>query len=342
MSLLDVRDLRTSFYTPDGVVRAVNDVSFTLEEGEIVGLVGESGCGKSVLSLSVMQLVPPPGRIEGGQVIFRGRDLLQLTESEMRQVRGGEIGMIFQDPMTSLNPVISVAEQVAETIRLHRPTGEGTDVLAESRRKYLPFGSGRNGPAWRQAVEMLKVVGIPEPEQRAGQYPHQFSGGMRQRVMIATALACRPALLIADEPTTALDVTIQAQILEELLRLRQQFGMAVLLITHDLAVAAETCDRVIVMYAGKLMEDAPAGHLFDHPQHPYAQGLLASVPDIDDRRAWLQTIEGDVPDLIGWERGCVFAPRCGEVIDACRERDPELVTIDAGHRARCLRRGPRA
>jgi oligopeptide/dipeptide ABC transporter ATP-binding protein len=338
VSLLEIRGLRTSFDTPHGVVRAVNGVSMSVEEGEIVGLVGESGSGKTMLAMSVMRLVPPPGTIEGGAVVFRGRDLLQLPEAEMRRVRGGEIGMIFQDPMTSLNPVIPVAEQVAETIRLHQPTGESTGVLAEVGRKYLPLGGGRGGPAWQQAVEMLRVVGIPEADKRAGQYPHQFSGGMRQRVMIAMALSCNPKLLIADEPTTALDVTIQAQILEELLRLRRQLGMAVLLITHDLAVAAETCDRVVVMYAGRVMEDAPAGHLFDHPQHPYAQGLLASVPDVDDRREWLRTIEGEVPDLIGWERGCEFAPRCSEAMDACREVDPDMVTIDPRHRARCLRR----
>ena len=340
MSLLEIRNLRTSFHTADGVVRAVNDVSLSLEAGEIVGLVGESGSGKTMLAMSILQLVPQPGRIEGGEVRFRGVDLLRLSEGEMRRVRGGEIGVIFQDPMTSLNPVLPVAEQVAESIRLHRSTGERTTLLAEIGRKYLPFGGARRGRAWREAVEMLSVVGIPEAERRAHQYPHQFSGGLRQRVMIAMALSCRPALLIADEPTTALDVTIQAQILDELLRLRRQFGMAVLLITHDLALAAETCDRVIVMYAGKKMEDAPAEHLFGHPQHPYTQGLLESVPDIEEPRELLRTIEGDVPDLIGWERGCEFAPRCPEAIDACWETDPPLVTTDTGHQARCLRRGP--
>jgi oligopeptide/dipeptide ABC transporter ATP-binding protein len=338
MSLLQVRNLCTTFYTPEGVVRAVNDVSFAIEEGEMVGLVGESGSGKSVLALSIMRLVPPPGRIEGGQVLFKGRDLLQLSETAMRQVRGGEIGMIFQDPMTSLNPVLPVAEQVAETIRLHQPTGEGTGLLAELRRKYLPLSRPERSPSWQKAVSMLEFVGIPDARARARQYPHQFSGGMRQRVMIAMALACQPALLIADEPTTALDVTIQAQVLDELLRLKRQLGMAVLLITHDLAVVAETCDRVVVMYAGKIMEDAPSARLFSNPQHPYTQGLLASVPDVEDERPWLQTIEGEVPDLIGWERGCLFAPRCGEVEGTCWEADPKMVAVGPDHHVRCVRR----
>jgi peptide/nickel transport system ATP-binding protein/oligopeptide transport system ATP-binding protein len=321
MNLLEVRNLKTYFATSRGEVRSVDDVSFTLERGETLGLVGESGSGKSVTALSVMRLVAPPGRIVGGEVIFEGRDLLKLSESEMREMRGNEVAMIFQDPMTSLNPVYTVGEQIAEAIRLHRRV---------SKRE-----------AWSQAIAGMRDVAIPAPEVRARNYPHEMSGGMRQRVMIAMALACDPKLLIADEPTTALDVTIQAQILDLLAELRERRNLGLLLITHDLGVVAETADRVAVMYAGKVVEEAPVRKLFGQPRHPYTEGLLRAVPRLSAegvaRKARLETIEGTVPHPLELPPGCSFAPRCPHAQPACRVGEIPLIPIGRAHASRCIR-----
>jgi len=317
--LLDVRDLETQFVTEEGLVRAVDGVSFRVDRGEIVGLVGESGCGKSVTNLSILGLLAKPqGRIAGGSVRFGGRELVGLSERELRKIRGNDIAMIFQDPMTSLNPYLRVEEQLAEVGQLH-------------------LGLSRPAAVAR-AVELLDRVGIPEAVERIKAYPHEFSGGMRQRAMIAMALLCDPALLIADEPTTALDVTIQAQILELLKELREERGMAIILITHDLGVVAGMCDRVMVMYAGRIVEEAPTRELYADPTHPYTKALLESVPRLDERgHARLQSIEGLPPRL---DRGpfdaCTFAPRCGLVRDACRDGEPPLVTIAPGRSRRCV------
>lgn len=316
-----MRNLKTFFATRRGEVRSVDDVSFTIEQGETLSLVGESGCGKSVTALSMMRLVSAPGRVVGGEVLFEGRDLLQLSPAEMRAIRGDDIAMIFQDPMTSLNPVYTVGEQIAEAIRLHRKV---------SKRE-----------AWNQAIEAMRDVTIPAPEIRAKTYPHEMSGGMRQRVMIAMALACDPKLLIADEPTTALDVTIQAQILELLTELREKRHLALLLITHDLGVVAETSDRVAVMYAGKIVEEASAKELFKHPRHPYTEGLLRAVPRLDEqregRRKRLQTIEGVVPNPLELPPGCRFAPRCPHAQGTCSEGEIELIPVSDQHLSRCIR-----
>ncbi len=321
MSLLEVRNLKTYFATRRGEVRAVDDVSFNVERGETLSLVGESGCGKSVTALSIMRLVSHPGRIAGGEVLFEGRDLMKLSESEMRKIRGDDIAMIFQDPMTSLNPVYTVGEQIAEAIRLHRQVSQRE--------------------AWNQAIEGMRDVAIPSPETRAKNYPHEMSGGMRQRVMIAMALACDPKLLIADEPTTALDVTIQAQILDLLSELRQKRNLALLLITHDLGVVAETSDRVAVMYAGRIVEEATAKQLFNYPRHPYTEGLLRAVPRLDEERHGkirrLQTIEGVVPNPLELPSGCRFAPRCEHARSQCREGEIPLIAIGNGHLSRCIR-----
>ncbi len=315
-ALLEVRDLQTYFYTDEGVGRAVDGVSFTLGRGETLGLVGESGCGKSVTALSIMRLVAvPPGKIESGQVLLRDRDLLQLSEEEMCRVRGDDIAMIFQEPMSSLNPVLTCGYQIAEAVMLHQ---------AVDRHE-----------ARRRAIEMLVRVGIPAPEQRVDEYPHQMSGGMRQRVMIAMALSCTPDLLIADEPTTALDVTIQAQILELLEQLQEDFNMAVLMITHDLGVIAETADRVAVMYAGRIVEYASTAQLFAAPQHPYTRGLMQSVPRLDAQRPRLEIIPGMVPDARHFPKGCRFAPRCPLADEQCRAQEPPLAEIETGHRASC-------
>ena len=316
--LLEVRDLFTQFHTDDGVVRAVDGVSFDVAAGETVAVVGESGSGKSVTALSILRLVPePPGRIAGGSIRFRGAELLELPAAGMRAIRGREISMVFQEPMTSLNPVFPCGEQIAEAVRVH----EGASRAA----------------ARARAIEMLRKVGVPSPEQRADEYPHQLSGGMRQRVMIAMALACRPALLIADEPTTALDVTVQAQILELLERLQEELGMAVLLVTHDLGVVAETADRVVVMYAGQVVETATVEDLFQAPRHPYTAGLLASRPRLGERHERLRVIPGSVPDPLDPPSGCRFHPRCPCAIERCVVEMPALEEIRPGHRARCLR-----
>jgi oligopeptide/dipeptide ABC transporter ATP-binding protein len=317
--LLEVRDLRAEFRTDEGVVRAVDGVSFRVERGEIVGLVGESGCGKSVTSLAVLGLLPKPeGRVVGGAVRFQGRDLGALPESELRRVRGNRVAMVFQDPMTSLNPYLTVGEQIAEVGEVHRGL---------SRRE-----------AHRRAVALLERVGIPDPAARARSHPHELSGGMRQRAMIAMALLCDPDLLIADEPTTALDVTIQAQILDLLCELRRERSMAIVLITHDLGVIAGTCDRVLVMYAGRIVESAPAGALFRDPSHPYTRALLRSLPRIGGPpRRRLESIEGLPPRLdAGPFSACRFAPRCAFARDVCREGEPPLVETAPGRARRCV------
>jgi oligopeptide/dipeptide ABC transporter ATP-binding protein len=315
--LLSVKDLRTLFHVEGGVAHAVDGVSFDVMPREVLGIVGESGSGKSVTALSIMRLVPdPPGRIAGGEIWFRGRDLMRLDWPAMRAVRGREIGMVFQEPMTSLNPVFTIGMQVMEPLRVH----EGLSGSA----------------AQDRAVALLAKVGIPDARRRLGDYPHQFSGGMRQRVMIAMALVCHPALLIADEPTTALDVTIQAQILDlmrEMMDAHEAGSM--ILITHDLAVVAETCDRVVVMYGGKIQEAAPVVELFEDPLHPYTRGLLASIPSRQARGSRLQTIAGNVPSILELPSGCKFSTRCGLVVGRCREAEPELVEVRPGHWVRC-------
>jgi oligopeptide/dipeptide ABC transporter ATP-binding protein len=315
-TLLEVRNLRTTFQTAAGVVRAVDGVSWDIEEGETVALVGESGCGKSVSALSVMRLVDEPaGRIESGEILYKGRDLLSLSEAQMRGVRGREIGMIFQEPMTSLNPVLSIGRQLTEGLEIHMKM-EPPEARA-------------------RATELLAMVGIPDAERRLGQYPHQFSGGMRQRMMIAMALGCNPSLILADEPTTALDVTIQAQILELLRDLARRLGVAMLIITHNLGVVARYADRVNVMYAGRIIERASAAELYSNPRHPYTLGLLRSVPRLDEpRRARLDPIEGQPPDLARLPRGCAFAPRCAYRVERCSEVPP-LETVTPGHLSAC-------
>jgi peptide/nickel transport system ATP-binding protein len=320
-TVLEVKNLHTVFFTNSGLFRAVDDVSFTVRRGETLAIVGESGCGKSVTALSLMRLVPdPPGRVVGGSVVLEGTDLLELDEAEMRDVRGNRISMIFQEPMTSLNPVMRIGDQIVEVVRLHR------EITAKD--------------AWKQAVDMLRLVRIPEPERRALEYPHQLSGGMRQRAMIAMALACRPALLIADEPTTALDVTIQAQILALIVDLQQRLGTGLILITHDLGVVAQTAQRVIVMYAGKKVEEATVEALFENPRHPYTRGLMASMPEVITQEtkadARLTEIPGMVPSLTNLPPGCAFAPRCKLAIDRCRAEYPPLQDFD-GHLAACWR-----
>ena len=318
--LLAVEELKTYFFTRDGVVRAVDGVSFSVERGETLAIVGESGCGKSVTSLSILRLIAsPPGRTVAGRVLFEDRDLLELPEPEMRKIRGDAISMIFQEPMTSLNPVLTIGRQIAEVLRLHRGLSDEAST--------------------QRAVEMLRLVRMPEPERRIGQYPHELSGGMRQRVMIAMALACEPRLLIADEPTTALDVTIQAQILDLMRELKERTGAAIVLITHDLGVVAEMAQRVVVMYAGRKVEEAPVAELFARPHHPYTRGLLDSIPKLGTSRhngaARLSEISGTVPSLSEPIVGCAFAPRCAYATARCRSEDPPLEEKLPGHFAAC-------
>ena len=318
--LLEIRGLKTHFATDDGWLHAVDGVDLTIDHGETVAVVGESGCGKTVTAMTVLKLIAmPPGRIVAGQVLYRGRDLVPLSSNEMRQIRAKEIAIVFQEPMTSLNPVYTVGDQIAEVVRLH----EGLSRKA----------------AIERAIEMLKLVHIPTADQRVHDYPHQFSGGMRQRVMIAMALSCQPKLLIADEPTTALDVTIQAQILELLAELKAKFGMALMLITHAMGVVAETAQRVVVMYAGKVIEEAPVGELFAHPRHPYTQGLIRSIPRIDTaatHKTRLETIAGVVPKLIAPPEGCRFATRCKFAQERCVSATPPLREVAPGHKVACV------
>ena len=316
-SLLQVKDLQTHFFTDEGVVRAVDGISYDVQEGETMGLVGESGCGKSVSALSILRLIPsPPGKIVGGEVWFDGDNLLKVDEEEIRHVRGNRIAMIFQEPMTSLNPVLTIGRQITEALELHLKM----DRHAANRR----------------AAELLEMVGIPEAHTRLNDYPHQFSGGMRQRVMIAMALSCNPKLLLADEPTTALDVTIQAQILEIMARLSREFGTAVIIITHNLGVVARYANRVNVMYAGKIVESSSARELYANPRHPYTLGLLRSVPRLDEaRRDKLVPIEGLPPDLANVPKGCSFYPRCSYHVERCLQEAPPLMLVDEKHYAAC-------
>lgn len=318
MPLLDIRHLRTHFKTPQGTVRAVNDVNLTMAAGDVLGIVGESGCGKSVLALSILQLLPkPPAFFAGGQILFDGQDLLKAASEEIRRIRGNRISMIFQEPMTALNPVFTIGNQLAEVFRVH--------------------WSLARPQALEKSVEMLEKVGVPAPQRRLREYPYQLSGGMRQRVMIAMALACRPALLIADEPTTALDVTIQAQILELMNQMREELQTAIVIISHDLGVIAETAQQVAVMYTGQIMESADTLSLFDNPLHPYTQGLMRAIPSLDmnAENAELYEIMGVVPSLTALPPGCPFNPRCPRVGDICRQQPPELCEAAPGHRVAC-------
>jgi oligopeptide/dipeptide ABC transporter ATP-binding protein len=317
--LLEVRNLKTYFYTEDGVVKAVDGVDFKVFPGEVLGLVGESGCGKSVTALSIMRLISQPGKVLEGEIVFDGRDLLKLTESEMTHVRGNRISMIFQQPQTALNPVFKVGSQIGEVLNIHQDLGKEA--------------------GWKRAIELLKMVGIPEAERRAESYPHELSGGMAQRVMIAMALACLPELLIADEPTTALDVTIQAQILDLMRDLRTKVGASVILITHDLGVISEMAERVAVMYAGRIVEQADVKALFAKPLHPYTQGLMGSIPVLGKIKEKLDVIPGNVPNLINLPPGCRFAPRCRARLEhqlkICTELEPDLIEVVPAHTARC-------
>lgn len=314
--LIEVNNLKTYFYTEEGIVKAVDGVDFEIYPGETLGIVGESGCGKSVTSLSIMRLIEsPPGKIVDGEIMYQGRDLTTLTQKQMRQIRGNEISMIFQEPMTSLNPVYTVGDQISEAILIHK------DVNRKQ--------------AMEESVEMLRKVGIPLPEQRVNEYPHQLSGGMRQRVMIAMALSCNPQLLIADEPTTALDVTIQAQILELMNDLKDRFDMSIMMITHDLGVIAEVADRVAVMYAGKIVEYTDVVTLFKDPKHPYTWGLMNSIPRLTKEVERLEAIPGVVPSPLNFPEGCKYHTRCSLADDECKEKEPEIEEVEPGHQVRC-------
>lgn len=315
-NLLEIKNLRTHFFTEDGVVPAVDGVDFELRPGQTLGIVGESGCGKSVTAISILRLVPnPPGRIVGGEILFEGKDLVKASQSEMNEIRGNDIAMIFQEPMTSLNPVFTIGKQITEAIELHQKL----DKRASRER----------------CIEMLKLVGIPRAEEAIDEYPHQFSGGMRQRAMIAMALSCNPKLLIADEPTTALDVTIQAQIIELMKELKEKLNTAIMLITHDLGVVAEMSDHVIVMYAGRVVEEANVFDLFKDPKHPYTVGLMKSKPSLDSNSERLEVITGAVPNPLNMPSGCAFHPRCPHVMDICREKMPHLIKSEDGRKVRC-------
>jgi oligopeptide/dipeptide ABC transporter ATP-binding protein len=318
MSMLEVTNLTTAFQTSRGEITAVENISFSLEAGEILGIVGESGSGKSVTALTIMGLLPqPPARVATGEVRFDGQVLTRLSDTRMQRIRGPGIAMVFQEPMTSLNPVFTIGEQVMETLRAHERLSHQA--------------------LYARSLEMLEKVGIPSAARRMGDYPHQLSGGQRQRVMLAIALACRPRLLIADEPTTALDVTIQAQILDLMMDLRDEFGMAIIVITHNMGVVAETADRVLVMYAGRIVEEAPVARLFDNPLHPYTRGLLACVPSLGQDHERLVAIPGTLPDPARRPSGCRYAPRCGYAIPSCSAGIPPLATFDPGHTAACIR-----
>ncbi len=322
--LLQIEELKTQFFTFEGVVKAVDDVSFHLDRGEVLGLVGESGCGKSVTAQSVLKLIPvPPGKIVHGKILFDGTDIVGLNMGRMRAIRGNRISMIFQEPMTSLNPVYTIGNQISEMFMLHKGLSKHESL--------------------NRSIEMLRKVQIPAPEKRVSEYPHQLSGGMRQRAMIAMALACNPEILIADEPTTALDVTIQAQILELMIQLKEDYDTAIIMITHDLGVIAEIAKRVVVMYAGKIVEEGSTLAIFDDPKHPYTRGLLKSIPKLGERsvhgRDRLKEIPGVVPSLLNLPTGCTFCPRCPEAFDTCKAQIPGLVDLGENHRARCFRYG---
>ena len=316
MNLLEIKDLTIHYITDDGTVKAVNGIDLTLEEGDTLGLVGETGAGKTTTALGVLRLVPnPPGKIIGGQILYKGEDIMEKSEAQMRKIRGGEISMIFQDPMTALNPVLKVGDQIAEVIHLH--------------------GNCSRTEAMGRALEMLEMVGIPA--ERASDYPHQFSGGMKQRVVIAIALACNPKLLLADEPTTALDVTIQAQVLEMMNELKKKFGTSMILITHDLGVVAESCDKVAIMYAGEIVEYGSLQHIFNEVAHPYTKGLFGSLPSLEKDVHRLNPIEGLMPDPANLPEGCKFHPRCPEATEACAHKCPKATEIAPGHIVRCLK-----
>jgi len=365
--LLIIRNLKVNFYTYAGVVKALDGINLDLRKGETLGLVGETGCGKSVTSLAIMRLIPdPPGKIDEGEILLRGKDLLKLSDGEMRSVRGNTITMVFQDPTTFLNPVMTIGEQVSETLLVHRdlrrdlleervtelseklekakPSSQDAEALKaelEGVKKMEPakFHASRRDlkkVAERRSIELLRTVRLPEPEAVVKQYPHELSGGMRQRVIISMAIACHPELLIADEPTTALDVTIQAQILDLLSDLKQTIGLTSMFITHDLGVVAESCDRVAVMYAGNIVEVADTERLFEKPLHPYTQAMLRAIPKVTERKTELESIEGSVPNLIEPPRGCRFHPRCPFVMDSCRKLKPELVEVEPGHSVACF------
>jgi oligopeptide/dipeptide ABC transporter ATP-binding protein len=326
--LLRVENLRTYFHTPEGVVKAVDDVSFTITEGEMVGLVGESGCGKTVTALSIIRLVGSPGRMEGGKIFFKGENLLEKSQAAMRAIRGKEIAMIWQDPMSALNPVQTVGDQIAEVVRAHETAEEGRGWLPWQKRQ-------RREAIWQRVYAVMEEVQIPSPQVRARQYPHQLSGGLQQRVLIAMALITKPTLLIADEPTTALDVTIQVQILQFLKRLQAEKKMTILLITHNLGIVAKLCSRVIVMYAGKMVEQAETASFFRHPSHPYTQGLLQSIPRRETKRGALPMLLGTVPNLIQVPSGCAFHPRCPEALPLCKEEEPAEYAVGKTHRVKC-------
>ena len=316
--LLEVKGLETTFFTDDGAVRAIDNVSFDIHEGEILGIVGESGCGKSVTSLSIMGLVPnPPGKITAGEIVLNNRDLTKLSDKEMRSIRGKDVAMIFQEPMTSLNPLFTIGKQLVEAIRIHNKSWSKKQAI-------------------KRAIEIMQLVGLPRANELINEYPHQLSGGMRQRVMIAMALVCDPKVLIADEPTTALDVTIQAQILKLMRELNERLNTAIMLITHDLGVVAETCERVVVMYAGQVVEEAPVEEIFENPQHPYTQGLIQSVPDMRYKKESLYSIPGNVPKPGSIKTGCRFAPRCQFATTRCTQENPELYKTSSTHKARCF------
>jgi oligopeptide/dipeptide ABC transporter ATP-binding protein len=315
-NVLEVKDLKTHFFTRSGVVKAVDGVSFTVDEGETLGIVGESGSGKSISCLSILRLVPEPaGRIVSGEIFLDGDNLLKKSLSEMRRIRGSKISMILQDPMTSLNPVYTIGNQVMEPVKLHQKLDKQN--------------------AWEKAKEMLSLVKIPAPEVRMKEYPHQMSGGMRQRIVGAMALSCQPRLLIADEPTTALDVTIQAQFLKLLKSIQKELNISLIVVTHDFGIVAKICDRVVVMYAGKIVENAPIRELFNNPQHPYTQALIESLPKLEAERERLASIEGQPPDLVNLPPGCKFAPRCSQVMDICRKEEPSETRVNEGHVMSC-------
>jgi len=329
--MLQVRNLKTSFPTDRGTIKAVNGVDFSLKTGEIVGLVGESGCGKSMTLLSILRLVPAPGKVEGGEIIFEGKNLVNATPGEMREIRGKKISMIFQDPMTTLNPVFKIGEQIRESMRIHGLFKENGSLFKDF------FKRKQKEREYKRVIELMEEVGIPAPDLRCYDYPHQFSGGMQQRALIAIALACKPKLLLADEPTTALDVTIQAQILDLLKKINKAHNTSIILVTHDLAVAAEFCHEIAVMYAGKIVERGPVDEVMKSPKHPYTKGLLASIPKITEVKKKIKAIPGNVPDLAELrDTGCAFLDRCDEAILKCKDSDIPMIEVKPGEFVRCL------